>query len=395
MGLLALGLGFGFLYLKRSALEITKISLWASSALLLLYIGSFHFLPPMLRAILALFIIAVLTGSPKRIPAVWAIFGLSLPILASLQFYAGYPMRWIAAVGAENVLQGLGNEVTRQGTDLWQNGNVVGVDPPCSGIDMLWTGMLITAGYAAWMNWRWLQTSIALVASVGIVIFANSLRVTLLYFKESGMVNLPDWTHEGIGIAIFAIIIGCLRGNHHPLQNKQSKTEFPVINKPLLGFAICAAIAAILPTINFTNAHSRGSMAEFPGWPEKWQDKYLESIPLTQTEQVFSETFPGKLAVFSTGPEKLIYRWVTRPTRQLHSSADCLKASGFKIEKDRGGKFLAVSPEGYWYIVEESVSSIESEDTWSEISQWYWQAVMKRTEGPWMAVTVIRPAYDR
>ncbi len=45
-----------------------------------------------------------------------------------------------------------------------------------------------------------LITSAALVA-----LLANSLRATLLFFPESGMVHLPSWCHEGTGLALHVL----------------------------------------------------------------------------------------------------------------------------------------------------------------------------------------------
>ena len=63
---------------------------------------------------------------------------LSLPVVASLQFYAGYPMRLAAAEGAVRLLELGGIVVARNGVSIEVGGMAIAVDPACSGIRMLW-----------------------------------------------------------------------------------------------------------------------------------------------------------------------------------------------------------------------------------------------------------------
>ena len=39
------------------------------------------------------------------------------------------------------------------------------------------------------------------------VIAANVVRATALFFKETQIVALPDWTHTGIGVVLFAAAV--------------------------------------------------------------------------------------------------------------------------------------------------------------------------------------------
>ena len=64
---------------------------------------------------------------------------LSLPLLASLQFYAGYPLRVVTAE-ASRWLLAAGFSAQRSGASLLVDGQLVIVDAPCSGVQMLWLG---------------------------------------------------------------------------------------------------------------------------------------------------------------------------------------------------------------------------------------------------------------
>jgi hypothetical protein len=92
----------------------------ASSLLGLLAIG----------AGLAAFLPAVVPTAP-----VIGLATLSLPLLASLQFYAGYPLRLVTAEAASWLLAP-GFDVERSGTALRIDGQLVIVDAPCSGVQM-------------------------------------------------------------------------------------------------------------------------------------------------------------------------------------------------------------------------------------------------------------------
>lgn len=167
-GLLALLAGGGLLYIKRSAISFSDRGIIAAIVALLIYSLTFAVLPPLGRAALGLLSLALLTRTLWTIPGVWAVMFLSLPIMASLQFYIGYPMRIVAAIAAEAVLNFFNFEVVRRGTDLWRDGNVVGVDPPCSGIEMLWVGLVLVACYAAWMNWRFIGDDLSTMPRHGL-----------------------------------------------------------------------------------------------------------------------------------------------------------------------------------------------------------------------------------
>lgn len=74
---------------------------------------------------------------------------LSLPLLASLQFYAGYPLRVVTAEMSRWLLA-LGHEVTRSGSSLLVNGHLVIVDAPCS--VYRWSGWVISP--PVWLRCR-------------------------------------------------------------------------------------------------------------------------------------------------------------------------------------------------------------------------------------------------
>ena len=104
------------------------------------------------------------SGSRARWPAILCLLALSVPVIASLQFYAGYPMRTVTASGATWLLNLFGIEATRTGTSMVAYGRTVLVDAPCSGVRMLWTACVLCASLAAIrtrVSWRAMAMALA------------------------------------------------------------------------------------------------------------------------------------------------------------------------------------------------------------------------------------------
>jgi exosortase/archaeosortase family protein len=131
---------------------------------------------------------------------------LTLPVLPSLQFMLGYPMRVLSATLVVALLQAHGLAVTRQGTFLLWRDKTIQFDAPCSGVNMLWAGLLLTLMGCTLLRLGATKVAIAVTLSVVLTIAANVLRATSLFYLETGMVlGAPIWWHEGIGIAAFML----------------------------------------------------------------------------------------------------------------------------------------------------------------------------------------------
>lgn len=110
--------------------------------------------------------------------------------------------------------------------------------------------------------------------------------------------------------------------------------------------------------------------------------------------------FPGRVGRFSDGQREIILRWVTQETRKLHASSDCFKANGYRIEalpiKREGealwSRFIAMRGKVRLEVAERIYAPGGGQ--WSDVSAWYWAALLGRTQGPWWAVTVASQAVD-
>lgn len=203
---------------KNNFLESLRVSsafsasprLMVPAFLLLCYALSYHFLSPLPRAVIAVTAVAA-TISALRFgnrlhPGLWGLLLLALPVLASLQFYLGFPMRALVARLAAPMLQINGFAVSAEGASLNWNGNPILIDAPCSGVKMLWTGFYLTFTLACYYKLNAKRTALACMGAFAAIIVSNTFRAAALFYVEAGAANLPlpDWTHEGVGVVIFA-----------------------------------------------------------------------------------------------------------------------------------------------------------------------------------------------
>lgn len=129
---------------------------------------------------------------------------LALPLAASLQFYLGYPMRVMAGTLSVAMLRMSGIGVVRDGAILAWGDQLISIDAPCSGVKMLWTGLYLACALALGYRLDLLRTAAALAFGAVMIVAANALRATALFYIESGLVRLPDWGHEATGMVCFA-----------------------------------------------------------------------------------------------------------------------------------------------------------------------------------------------
>lgn len=178
-----------------------------AGALLVGYALLYPVLSPLPRALVAAAALAVLLFRRHEAVAQAALLGLSLPVVATVQFYLGFPLRVLAAEVSAIVLRALEFAVVREGTLLHWRGETILVDAPCSGVRMLWFGLYLAAALAALGRLDNRRSLIALAVAFVVVIAANVVRATALFFKETQIVALPGWTHAGIGVLLFGAAV--------------------------------------------------------------------------------------------------------------------------------------------------------------------------------------------
>ena len=174
------------------------------------YVAAFDRVPLLVRGAFAVLAIAcVLPRDRARSPLpLVALLLLSLPLIATLQFYLGFPVRAVTAWCAAHVLTLAGYATTAHGTILHWAGEEILVDAPCSGIRMLWTASYLSATLAAVHRLparRFLRLA---QWTAAVVFLANLARTVLLFFLETGLWPNPAWAHEAAGLAMFLVAAG-------------------------------------------------------------------------------------------------------------------------------------------------------------------------------------------
>ncbi|QTN32299.1 archaeosortase/exosortase family protein [Akkermansiaceae bacterium] len=392
-GLVPLLFASCFLFRARREIASSTMGRGSGIAVLLAYAVSFQFLPPLIRAVMFIVAVALVTGVWRK-PGIVLLLILSLPLAASLDFFFGYPLRLVTSVAAENLLGLAGLDVGREGVVLLHGENVVGVDPACSGLNMLWTAGLFTGLLASAFSLGWRKIFPLGLAALAISLAANSIRASLLFFPESGLIEMPHILHPVIGLVIAALALAGLAKLARGLADREKPSAAPPSPHSPLALTIAAVCAAAAPLFSMAKPPDEISSApplhRFGGQP-------VTQVALTAAEENFYADFPGYIAVYEGDGFKLTVRHVTRATRKLHPASHCLRAEGFSIgEKttrtdDAGGHWLTYTAtrNGIPRTVRERIRRAEGGGQWAEISAWYWSAFLRPSDGPWVAETVI------
>lgn len=187
-------------------------------------IGPLHALPPLPASLIALLAIAagLLAVMPRRVaPApVLGLAVLALPILSSLQFYAGFPLRMITAEASRWLLMPF-FEVQREAASLIVDGRLVIVDAPCSGVQMAWCGYFVACVVALWVG-RSNRGFLTRLPWVGLVALgANVLRNSVLVAFEGAGMPLGEAWHQAIGLAVLAAACAEIAWLMAPLRHRR------------------------------------------------------------------------------------------------------------------------------------------------------------------------------
>ena len=130
---------------------------------------------------------------------------LSLPLLASLQFYAGFPLRVVTAE-ASSWLLSLAHTVERTGSSLVVDGQLIIVDAPCSGVQMAWLGYFTACAVALAVGRNNSSFLLRLPLVGTLVLLGNVLRNTVLVALQASGQHLPSWGHDAVGLVVLAAV---------------------------------------------------------------------------------------------------------------------------------------------------------------------------------------------
>ena len=398
LGLISLGLAALLAWSDRKNLHASCKARSSGAILILASALSFPWLPPLLRALIAVAGIACFYGLHRRI-GLLALLMLSLPLVASLQFWVGYPLRVTTAEGVVQVLKLAGATVVRIGTGIAIDGRTISVDPACSGVRLLWHALVAASALAAVHHLSWRRGLLLLLLAVILTIPTNGLRALLLVIQSWRGAADSSLVHESAGLACAALMLGLLwwlAATHRGEAVTASTSS--AVRRPHVAILILAAIAG--PGLAITAPDHPAPESAAPAFTEFTFEGVtlpLEPLPSTPMEQAFAATFPGSLGSYGWSGRQVILRRVTSATRRLHPSRDCLRAAGYEttesiIETHADGSqwasFTATRDE--WQLkVRERIVSEANTEAWTDCSAWYWDALLHPLNGPWRAETVI------
>lgn len=399
----------------RSRLTMHPRPAWYGASLALCALVTLgNALPPLARGVLGVTaVLAALAAlrAPRQPMLAWLGLGLlALPIISSLQFFAGYPLRVLTAEISLHLLRAGGLTVFREGTALQVTGHLVMVDAPCSGIQMAWAAYFTACAAAAFLRLpdRLFLRRIPLLGAI--VIGGNVLRNTLLVIKESGLVPLPEWTHEGIGLIIFAgICMLVLRvvARHASLP---LPVALPDVYEPRNTASLCIlaplaifgfALLAVLPVMHPASHAIKSRSMAFAEWPDTLEGQRLRPLALSAVEERFAAQFPGAIARFTDGRRNVTLRHVTKATRKLHPAADCYRGLGYAISNVRLAyrtddakpgalQRCFTASKGHRDLLVCEYIEDRTGQSYTDASAWYWESVTGNSHGPWLAVTTAR-----
>ena len=154
---------------------------------------------------------------------------------------------------------------------------------------------------------------------------------------------------------------------------------------------ICAAFAPAL-----LRQESEATVAAHiqPQWPTHFQGRMLSALPLSTRESAFLAGFPGAVARFTDGERDIVMRWVTQPTRRLHPAEDCYRGLGYTVDTSR---IVTDADRARWRCFKASrkqdarevCEQLQDQEggRWTDVSAWYWAALLQRSNGPWLVTT--------
>ncbi|MBI3897439.1 MAG: exosortase Q [Gammaproteobacteria bacterium] len=330
---------------------------------------------------------------------------LALPLLSSLQFFVGFPLRVVTAEASRLLLTLFAVDIERSGTALVVAGRLVMVDAPCSGIQMGWVAYFTACAAAAWLrvsDGRFLRR----VPFIGVTVLAgNIVRNTVLVVKEAGLVHWPEWTHEAIGLATFTgvcllvlwYVISAAGTTAVALEWHQPRRLFTAVawrRGVRVGSFITLAGLTLWPWLQPEPVAAVVPPSAIE-WPQEFEGRPLRPLALSAVEQRFADRFPGAIARFTDGERAIVLHHVTAPTRMLHPAADCYRGLGYRVlssalVQDGDASilwrcFVAEKNDQRLRVCERIVDA--QGQGFTDASAWYWAAVTGRSHGPWRAIT--------
>jgi len=355
--------------------------------------------PPLLSSLCAILaistmLIAFLPQNTPRLP-ICGLAILSLPLLSSLQFYAGFPLRVMTAQCSTWLLRLMGNEVERVGTSLQINSQLVIVDAPCSGVQLAWMVYFFACVIALYQR---LPDKVFLRCwpLLGVLVLLGNIgRNTWLVVLEIRPKGLSDVAHQTIGLVVLVVICLCVGWllTRHRVLTLSDKTI--LMASPAWLLPCVMGMMFVSGTISWSKTNTTPQTAnKHIEWPQHWDGRALQPLALSRVESRFAANFAGHIGRFSDGQRTIVLRYVQQATRMLHPASDCYKGLGYVIKREqleydaqqRLWRCFYATKQGLTLRVCERIVDNQG-NVFTDTSSWYWQAELGQSQGAWWAIT--------
>jgi len=365
-----------------------------------------RFLPPLFAALLGVLslvaaLAAWLPSGIARLPLA-GLAVLGLPLISSLQFYAGYPLRIVTAELSARVLRAVGFAAERSGASMMIQGQLVIVDAPCSGVQLAWMAYFLACTLAA-LRGLPDRAFLLRLPLVGLLVIAgNIVRNLILVLLETRPGGLDDASHEAIGLTVLGtvclFVLHWMRSHAFAAQPVVHVEERGAVCRSSWMYGVAPALIAAALTAQAarqpTGAELAPRVESLAEWPTLWDGMPLRPLALSAVERRFAQRFPGRIGRFDNGGRTLVLREVREPTRMLHPAVDCYRGLGYEVdtpvlERDSRHRvwrcFVAERAHQRQRVCEQVID--ENGQTFTDASAWYWNALLGQSRGPWLAVT--------
>ena len=378
-------------------------SLWPAAVFTLLYAAVYPVLPNLLCAVLAATAIALVLSACvlRRVlhPGLLGLLWLALPVLPSIEYYAGFPLRVLVTHGAALWLRLAGWAVRPEQAVLNWEGLQVAVDAPCAGLRMMWAGAWLTLTLICLRRLSFRRAVLAAVLALVWILVANILRTAALFLLEIGWIRGPAWLHPVVGVIVFAFAAGGIALTTRGPAVADAESTIPqrtVLRAGLGVWWVSVFLAAASPLLAGKPDSTPPGLP--PGWPVEMEGRVLAPLALDAAEREFARAFPGHMAKFTDGTRVVIFRSVHEATRRLHPLETCLRAQGYRI---RPAPLHTDAQGRHWGCSLATRASARMRvrtcitdghgGSWPDVSSWFWSATLGKTQPPWMAVNVVEP----
>jgi exosortase/archaeosortase family protein len=231
LGVAAIAVVALMLWLDRKVMRLTPVWHWlaiAAAGVVAAALLATH-VPPLAIAVIAALAltaaIAAFVPSHRPVLPLAGLLVLALPVISSLQFYAGFPLRLLTAEASKILLKLMGYAAERAGSAMIVDGKLIIVDAPCSGVQMVWLAYF-TACTVAVLGRLPARSFMLRLPLVGLLVLAgNVVRNTLLVMCEVDAQSWPTWSHDAVGLAVLAAVcsaVAVLMSPHRRASSRDS-----------------------------------------------------------------------------------------------------------------------------------------------------------------------------